>query len=116
MFGKFENIYVLGDLGAIADEYNKLCGLREGHPEYIAPFEDILDSQEYGTDCYCYISLNNSYERDYVVNHNPSDEWYHYYQRRAKFIDFIRNNVPSGVERVLVEVSYVRSFFGRVFP
>ena len=106
MFGKFENIYVLGDLGEIANEYNKLCELTDGHPEYIDPFEDILDPQEYGTDCYCYISLDNSYCWDYALKHNPSDEWYYYYLRRAKFIDFIRDNVPAGVNRVLVEVSY----------
>lgn len=104
MFGKYEKIYVLGDLGEIAEEYNKLYG--ETSKEYIDPFEDILDPQEYGTSCYCYISLNNSYEKDYVLKNDPSDEWYHYYQRRAKFIDFIRDNVPSGVEQVLVEVSY----------
>lgn len=106
MFGKFENIYVLGYLGEIADEYNKLHELTDKHPEYIDPFVDILDPQEYGTDCYCYINLNNSYERNYVLKHDPSDEWYHYYLRRAKFIDFIRENVPAGVDRVLVEVSY----------
>ena len=106
MFGKFENIYVLGDIGAVADEYNKQCELTYKHPEYIDPFEDILDPQEYGTDCYCYISLNNSSDWNYVVNHNPSDEFYLYHLRRARFIDFIRDNVPAGVEQVLVEVSY----------
>ena len=106
MFGKFEKIYVLGDIGAIAEEYNKQCELTDEHPEYIDPFEDILDPQEYGTDCYCYISLDNSSDWNCVVNHNPSDEWYHYHQRRAKFIDFIRDNVPAGVDKVLVEVSY----------
>jgi hypothetical protein len=104
VFGKFENIYVIGNLGEIADEYNKLCGGTSR--EYIDPLEDILDPQEYGTDCYCYINLDNSFERNYILEHSPSDEWYHYYQRRAKFIDFIRANVPIGVDRVLVEVSY----------
>lgn len=106
MFGKFEKIYVLGDIGAVAEEYNKQCELTYEHPEYIDPFEDILDPQEYGTDCYCYISLNNSSDWNYVVNHNPSDEWYHYHRSRARFIDFIRDNVPAGVDKVLVEVSY----------
>jgi hypothetical protein len=106
VFGKFENIYVLGDIGAIAEEYNKLCELTYEHSEYIDPFEDILDPQEYGTDCYCYISLNNSSDWNYVVNHNPSDEFYHYHRSRARFIDFIRDNVPAGVDKVLVEVSY----------
>lgn len=106
MFGEFENIYVLGDIGAIADEYNKLHGLEYGHPEYVDPFEDLLDPQDYGSYCYCYINLSNSYDWDYVRNHIPSDTWYYYHQRRAKFIDFIRDNIPADVDRALVEVSY----------
>lgn len=106
MFGGFENIYVIGNIREIADEYNKLCELDYEHPEYVDPLEDILDPQQYGSDCYCYISMDNSYDWDYVLEHSPSDEWYHYHQRRAKFIDFIRDNIPAGVELVLVGVYY----------
>lgn len=106
MFGEHKSIYVINDIDAIANKYNELCELTYEDPEYILPFEDILDPQEYGTDCYCRIDLDSSFEWDYVLKHSPSDEWYHYYQRRAKFLDYIRDNIPSGITEIFVKVSY----------
>lgn len=103
MFGEHKNIYIID---AIANKYNELHRLTYGNAEYIDPLEDLLDPQDYGTDCYCLVNLDSSWEKKCILNNSPTEKWYHYYLRRAKFKDYIRDNIPSGITEIFVKVSY----------
>jgi hypothetical protein len=72
---------------------------------------DLLsDTQNYGSDCYVnvYIGVDSIVEdqRRWVETHDMSDDEREYYRLQIRIVDWLRENVPSEFDNILLEVEY----------
>ena len=72
---------------------------------------DLLsDTQNYGCDCYVnvYIGADSIVEdqRRWVETHDMSDDDREYYRLQIHIIDWLRENVPSEFDNILLAVEY----------
>ena len=100
MIGKKKEVYIV-DPAEIAEVFE------------IEEYEvlDLLsDTQNYGCDCYVtvYIGADSIVEdqRRWVETHDMSDDEREYYRLQIRIVDWLRENVPSEFDRILLEVEY----------
>ena len=100
MIGKKKEVYIV-DPAEIAEVFE------------IEEYEvlDLLsDTQNYGCDCYVtvYIGADSIVEdqRRWVETHDMSDDDREYYRLQIRIVDWLRENVPSEFDRILLEVEY----------
>ena len=100
MIGKKKEVYIV-DPAEIAEAFEI-----EEHEVL-----DLLsDTQNYGCDCYVnvYIGADSIIEdqRRWVETHDMSDDEREYYRLQIRIVDWLRENVPSEFDRILLEVEY----------
>ena len=100
MIGKKKEVYIV-DPAEIAEVFE------------IEEYEvlDLLsDTQNYGCDCYVtvYIGADSIVEdqRRWVETHDMSDDEREYYRLQIRIVDWLRENVPSEFDNILLEVEY----------
>ena len=100
MIGKKKEVYIV-DPAEIAEVFE------------IEEYEvlDLLsDTQNYGCDCYVnvYIGADSITEdqRKWVETHDMSDDDREYYRLQIRIVDWLRENVPSEFDNILLEVEY----------
>ena len=100
MIGKKKEVYIV-DPAEIAEVFE------------IEEYEvlDLLsDTQNYGCDCYVtvYIGAESIVEdqRRWVETHDMSDDEREYYRLQIRIVDWLRENVPSEFDNILLEVEY----------
>ena len=72
---------------------------------------DLLsDTQNYGCDCYVnvYIGADSIIEdqRRWVETHDMSDDEREFYRLQIRIVDWLRENVPSEFDNILLAVEY----------
>lgn len=100
MIGKRKEVYIV-DPAEIAEVFE------------IEEYEvlDLLsDTQNYGCDCYVtvYIGADSIVEdqRRWAETHDMSDDEREFYRLQIRIVDWLRENVPSDFDRILLEVEY----------
>ena len=100
MIGKRKEVYIV-DPAEIAEVFE------------IEEYEvlDLLsDTQSYGCDCYVnvYIGTDSITEgqREWVETHDMSDDEREFYRLQIRIMDWLRENVPSEFDNILLEVEY----------
>ena len=110
MFGSLETIYVLEDLYGLKSVLNH--SYEPDDNEYIDCLTDLLfDPDDRGHSCYMLLDLDTSEdeaEKQWCFEHDDcepgSPYWYHHNRIRA--LKYIKANIPTGLDRVLVHISY----------
>ena len=100
MVGKKKEVYIV-DPAEIAEIFE------------IEEYEvlDLLsDPQNYGCDCYVKVYIGPDMipneEREWIEKHDMSNEERKFYHLKVHMFDWLRENVPSEFDNILLEVEY----------
>lgn len=107
MLGNRKTFYVLSmeDCHKVEDAVNQLYGTIDlEDPMNVNFIDDVLCEQEYGT--YCYVNLNINEEIKDVQDLINSEHKYKCDIRRYRLLKYLRENIPSEIKHLLVEVNY----------
>lgn len=100
MIGKKKEVYIV-DPAEIAEVFEI---------EEYEVLDFLSDTQNYGSDCYVnvYIGADSIIEdqRRWVETHDMSDDDREYYRLQIRIVDWLRENVPSEFDNILLEVEY----------
>ena len=108
MIGGYRTIYFLSldDCRKVEDAVNASYGTTDWRdPMKVDFMDDLLCEQEYGTDCYVNLHIDEEEVEDAreFLHSEYSDERD---VRRYRLLKYLRENISSEINHLIVEVSY----------
>ena len=108
MIGEYKTIYFLSldECHKVEDAVNASYGTTDWRdPMKVDFMDDLLCEQEYGTDCYVNLYIGEKEiedARDFLLSEHSDDRDV----RRYRLLKYLRENISSEIDHLIVEVSY----------